>query len=65
MVGLPGAVQDHLPAHGTLTQAGLKGTINHSSGLTFTHSGKTATATNFVLAEIPLQRVWTLLPDQG
>ena len=34
---------------GTLTQAGLKGTINHSGGLTFTHSGKTATATNFVL----------------
>ena len=34
---------------GTLTQAGLKGTINHSGGLTFTHSGKTVTATNFVL----------------
>ena len=34
---------------GTLTQAGLKGTISHSGGLTFTHSGKTVTATNFVL----------------
>ncbi len=34
---------------GTLTQAGLKGTISHSGGLKFTHSGKTATATNFVL----------------
>ena len=34
---------------GTLTQAGLKGTINHSGGLTFTHSGKTVTATDFVL----------------
>ena len=34
---------------GTLTQAGLKGTITHSGGLTFTHSGKTVTATNFVL----------------
>ena len=34
---------------GTLTQAGLKGTIDHSGGLTFTHSGKTVTATNFVL----------------
>ena len=34
---------------GTLTQAGLKGTITHSGGLSFTHSGKTVTATNFVL----------------
>ena len=34
---------------GTLTQAGLKGTITHSGGLKFTHSGKTVTATNFVL----------------
>ena len=34
---------------GTLTQAGLKGTITHSGGLTFTHSGKTVTATDFVL----------------
>src|SRR5512144_2278369 len=34
---------------GTLTQAGLQGSINHSGGLTFTHAGKTVTATNFVL----------------
>ena len=34
---------------GTLTQASLKGTITHSGGLKFTHSGKSATATNFVL----------------
>jgi hypothetical protein len=34
---------------GTLTQAGLKGKIDHSGGLKFTHSGKTLTATNFVL----------------
>ena len=34
---------------GTLTQAGLKGQITHSGGLKFTHSGKTVTATDFVL----------------
>lgn len=34
---------------GTLSQVGLKGTINHSGGLAFTHAGKTVTATNFVL----------------
>jgi len=34
---------------GTLTQASLKGKIDHSGGLKFTHSGKTLTATNFVL----------------
>ena len=35
---------------GTLTQAGLKGQITHSGGLKFTHSGKTVTATHFVLS---------------
>ena len=34
---------------GTLTEAGLKGQITHSGGLKFTHSGKTVTATDFVL----------------
>ncbi len=34
---------------GTLTQVGLKGQITHSGGLKFTHSGKTVTATDFVL----------------
>ena len=27
----------------------MQGSINHSGGLTFTHAGKTVTATNFVL----------------
>ena len=35
---------------GTLTQAGLKGQITHTGGLQFTHSGKTVTATDFVLS---------------
>ena len=35
---------------GTLTQAGLQGQITHSGGLKFTHSGKTVTATDFVLS---------------
>jgi hypothetical protein len=35
---------------GTLTRAGLKGQITHSGGLKFTHSGKTVTATDFVLS---------------
>lgn len=35
---------------GTLTRAGLKGQITHSGGLKFTHSGKTVTATHFVLS---------------
>jgi hypothetical protein len=34
---------------GTLTQVGLKGTVNHSGGVQFTHAGKTVTASNFVL----------------
>lgn len=34
---------------GTLTQASLRGTVNHSGGLRFTHAGKTVTASNFVL----------------
>jgi hypothetical protein len=35
---------------GTLTRVGLKGQITHSGGLKFTHSGKTVTATDFVLS---------------
>jgi hypothetical protein len=35
---------------GTLTQARVKGQITHSGGLKFTHSGKTVTATHFVLS---------------
>ena len=34
---------------GTLTQVSMRGTIDHSGGLKFTHAGKTATASNFVL----------------
>ena len=34
---------------GTLTQVSMRGTINHSGGLKFTHAGKTVTASNFVL----------------
>lgn len=34
---------------GVLTQASLQGTVNHSGGLTFSHAGKTVTASNFVL----------------
>jgi hypothetical protein len=35
---------------GTLTRADLKGQITHSGGLKFIHSGKTVTATDFVLS---------------
>jgi hypothetical protein len=34
---------------GTLTQVSMRGTIDHSGGLKFTHAGKTVTASNFVL----------------
>ena len=40
----------NLPVYvGEVTLPGLEGTISHKGGLTFTHSGKTVSATDFVL----------------